>query len=123
MTHPSPLAIAETYLAAWNEADDTRRKASIAGNWSASARYADPLMSGEGRDGIAAMISGARAQFPGHSFALRGTPDGHGAWVRFSWDLAPENGKAVAGGTDMVRLDGAGRIESVIGFLDFAPSA
>ncbi len=101
MTHPSPLEIAETYLATWNEADDTSRQAAIARNWSASARYADPIMSGDGRDGIAAMISAARAQFPGHGFALRGAPDGHGSWVRFSWDLAPENGAPVAGGTDI----------------------
>ncbi len=121
MTHPSPLEIAETYLSAWNEADDTSRQAAIARNWSASARYADPIMSGDGRDGIAAMISAARAQFPGHGFALRGAPDGHGSWVRFSWDLAPENGAPVAGGTDMVRLDETGRIESVVGFLDFTP--
>lgn len=121
MTHPTPLAVAEAYLTTWNEADEAQRQTAITRSWSPDARYADPMMQGEGHDGIAAMIAGARSQFPGHSFLLRGTPDGHGPWVRFSWNLAPENGEPVAGGTDMVKLDGGGKIASVVGFLDFAP--
>lgn len=121
MTQPTPLAVAEAYLAVWNEADDARRQEAITGGWADDARYVDPMMNGDGHGGIGTMIAGARAHFPGHSFALRGTPDGHGPWVRFSWDLAPEGGEPVAGGTDMVKLDGTGRIESVVGFLDFAP--
>lgn len=116
MTDPKPIA--DRYLALWNEADEARRVALLAENWAADARYADPMMQGEGRDGIAAMIQGARTHFPGHGFTLRGTPDGHGSYVRFSWDLAPEGAPAIAGGTDIVRLDGAGRIADVVGFLD-----
>ena len=44
----TPLAIADRYLATWNEADDTRRQALIAGLWSPQGRYVDPLMSGQG---------------------------------------------------------------------------
>jgi len=118
MTLPTPLAVAQAYLALWNEADDSRRRAALAEGWTPDARYADPIMTGEGRDGIAAMIAGARAQFPGHGFALRGTADGHGPFVRFSWSLAPEGGAPVAGGTDVMTLDADGRIENVVGFLD-----
>lgn len=113
-----PNEIAASYLAVWNEADAARRRASLEAGWAAEARYADPLMQGEGREGIAAMIEGARAKFPGHGFSLRGTPDGHGRFVRFSWTLASGEGAAVAGGTDVVRLDDQGRIVEVIGFLD-----
>ena len=118
MTNPTPHAVAEAYIDLWNEADDTRRKSSLAKSWAPDARYNDPIMAGEGHDGIAAMIAGARAQFPGHAFALRGTPDGHGSFVRFSWSLAPEGGAPVAGGTDVVTLDAQGRIGTVVGFLD-----
>lgn len=113
-----PKTIADRYLAVWNEADDARRVALLAEDWAADARYVDPMMQGEGRNGIAAMIQGARAQFPGHGFTLRGIPDGHGNYVRFSWDLAPEGAPAFARGTDIVRLDGDGRIADVVGFLD-----
>jgi hypothetical protein len=114
----TPHTIADRYLATWNEADAARRQALIATLWSPQGRYADPLMSGQGHDGIARMIEGARARFPGLVFTPRGEPDGHGAFARFSWSLGPAGGAAVAGGTDVVRLDDQGRIAEVIGFLD-----
>jgi hypothetical protein len=113
----SPHDIASAYLAAWNAPDEAARARALAG-WAEDARYRDPLMNGEGRAGIAAMIAGARDQFPGHGFALTGTPDGHGSFVRFSWALAPAGGAPVAHGTDIVRLDANERIAEVIGFLD-----
>jgi SnoaL-like domain len=112
--------IAEAYIVLWNEGDHEARRQRLAEEWTADARYADPMMAGESRDGIADMITGARSQFPGHHFSLRGTPDGHGSFVRFSWSLAPADGSPVAGGTDVVRLDDQGRIAEVIGFLDGA---
>ncbi len=64
------------------------------------------------------MMAKACARFTGHSFALASMPDGHGDYVRFSWALAQEGSAPVARGTDVVRLDGVGRIAEVIGFLD-----
>lgn len=116
MTDPDTLA--RDYLALWNDPEATSRDRRLAEGWTADARYADPMMTGEGCNGIAAVIENARAGFPGHAFTLHGTPDGHGRFVRFSWTLAPESGARVAGGTDVVRLDDEGRIAEVIGFLD-----
>ena len=113
-----PTTIANIYLAAWNEADEFRRRELLDQGWAADARYVDPLMHGDGHEGVARMIGIARTQFPGHEFALSGTPDGHGVYVRFSWTLASTNGAAVAGGTDLVRLNDQGRIAEVVGFLD-----
>lgn len=113
-----PKTIADRYLAVWNEADDVRRVAMLAKDWAANARYVDPMMHGKGRNSIDAMIQGVRAQLPGHGFTLRGIPDGHGDYVRFSWDLAPEGAPAFARGTDVVRLDRDGCIVDVVGFLD-----
>ena len=110
--------VADRYLAVWNEADPARRRALMAQTWSADGRYVDPLMSGEGREGVATMIEAARGQFPGHGFTLRGQPDGHGRYVRFSWTLSPNGGAPVAAGADVVTLDEHGRIADVIGFLD-----
>ena len=114
--------IAERYLAMWNEPDPDRRRALVAAGWTSDGRYADPLMQGQGHEGIAAMIEGARASLPGLGFTLRGTPDGHGPYVRFAWSLAPEGGAPVAGGTDVARLDDTGRLVEVTGFLDGAAS-
>jgi SnoaL-like domain len=115
---PTPHAVADRYLATWNEADEARRLALIAELWNPQGRYADPLMSGQGHEGIARMIAAARTQFPGLVFAPRGAADGHGPFARFSWSLGPDGGTPVAGGTDVARLDEAGRVVEVIGFLD-----
>jgi len=112
--------LAEAYLAAWNEPDIASRRRLMERHWAEQARYADPMMQAEGRDGIAGMIEAARASFPGHGFSLRGVPDGHGAFLRFGWVLAPEGGAPVARGSDVLRLDEEGRIAEVIGFLDAA---
>lgn len=113
-----PQAVALAYLALWNENDQARRLAVLGESWSPQARYADPLMRGETPAGIASMIEAARNQFPGHSFVLRGNPDGHGNAVRFSWDLVAAGGTKVAGGTDFVVIDSQGRMAEVTGFLD-----
>nr|CAD6412117.1 nuclear transport factor 2 family protein [Rhizobium sp. Q54] len=112
------LAIATAYLALWNETDDDARTRALAEAWTADARYADPLMQGEGPAGISAMIAAARAHFPGHRFELSGTPDGHGPFTRFSWALVSPAGDTVARGMDLARLDAAGRVTEVLGFLE-----
>ncbi|MEF2551921.1 nuclear transport factor 2 family protein [Aurantimonas sp. A2-1-M11] len=113
----APIDIAANYLDLWNADQDADRRRLLE-NWSADASYRDPLMQADGRDGVASMIAGARAQFPGHVFALHGTPDGHGHCARFSWTLRPDGGSPVAAGTDIVRLDAEGRIVEVLDFLD-----
>jgi hypothetical protein len=114
----NPETIADRYLAVWNAADAKARHTLLVDGWSENARYSDPLMQGEGREGIAAMIEAARTQFPGYLFTLSGKPDGHGAFVRFSWALKADGGTPVAHGTDVVRLDQDSKISDVIGFLN-----
>jgi hypothetical protein len=122
MTHlktiADPTTIAEEYLALWNEDDADRRRRMIAEGWSTEVRYVDPLMAGDGPEGVASMIDAVRGRFPGHGFELKGVADGHGPFVRFSWTLGGPDGARVVGGTDMVRLDREGRIAEVVGFLD-----
>ena len=83
-------AIAANYIAAWNETDAGRRKAIIARTFATDAAYVDPLMKGDGHDGVDALIAGVHARFPGFRFALIGKPDAHGEHVRFSWGLGPD---------------------------------
>ena len=109
------------YIQMWNESDPARRRELVAQVVTEDASYLDPVMAGEGIDGISEMIGGAQAQFPGHSFALHSGPDGHHDRVRFSWSLAANGGEPVAIGTDYVTLDGDGRMQAITGFIDVAP--
>jgi hypothetical protein len=113
--------LVDSYIAAWNARDAGDRAALVARTWTPDATYADPLMSGAGHAGIDAMIAAAQGQYPGLIFSRRGAPDVHGDNLRFSWDLGPQGGPPMAGGTDFAVVEG-GRIRTVTGFLDFAPA-
>jgi hypothetical protein len=111
--------VINNYIAAWNEADPDRRRAIVGDTFVDDATYLDPLMSGEGHDGIAAMIAAAQQQFPGHRFELAMGPDAHNDRVRFAWTLvAADGGAPVAGGVDFAIVADDGRLRSVTGFLE-----
>ncbi len=52
--------LAQDYLAMWNEADPQARRTLVARTVTDDATYLDPMMSGDGVDGISAMIGAAR---------------------------------------------------------------
>jgi hypothetical protein len=111
------------YIEAWNEPDAGRRGELVQGVFAEQGSYVDPLMSGTGHEGIAAMIGGAQQQFPGHRFELSFGPDAHNDRVRFAWSLyGPDGGEPVAAGVDFATVEADGRLSSVTGFLE-APAA
>jgi hypothetical protein len=112
--------LVDRYIAIWNETDDERRRNLIARTWTEDSTYLDPLMLGEGRSGIDAMIRGVQAQFPGLLFRRTSDVDAHNDRVRFAWELGPEGGPALAGGVDFGVVVGD-RLQTITGFLDFAP--
>lgn len=111
------------YFEAWNAADAEARAKAVAAAWTADGSYTDPLADVRGHDQIAALIAGVREQFPGFVFRLTGTVDGHHDTARFSWELVSEaDGSAPVAGSDVITLDGEGRIRAVLGFLDRVPA-
>jgi hypothetical protein len=112
--------LVDRYIAIWNETDDKRRRDLIARTWTEDSTYLDPMVRGEGRGGIDAMIRGVQAQFPGLLFRRTSDIDAHNGRVRFAWELGPEAGPALAGGGDFAVIVGD-RLQAVTGFLDFAP--
>ncbi|MGC4770275.1 nuclear transport factor 2 family protein [Micromonospora sp. DT44] len=116
-------ALAERYIAIWNETDPARRRTQIAEVWAPDARYVDPLTVAEGRDAIDATIAAVQGQFPGLTFRLAGPVDGHHDQVRFTWELGPDGVEAPVVGFDVAVLDGNGQLREVLGFLDRVPVA
>jgi hypothetical protein len=113
--------VVERYLAVWNETDAARRRELIAQTWTEGASYRDPLMQGDGHAGINALVQGVHQQFPGYRFRQVGAVDGHHTYVRFAWELGPQDGPAPIAGSDVAILAPDGRVQSVIGFLDRVP--
>lgn len=116
--------IVEDYFKIWNEADERRRRDLIAKTWTEGARYLDPVMAGEGHDGIDKMIAGARTQFPGHVFRKVGGVDAHNGRLRFSWALVgPDGSDAGIAGTDFAVVTDDGHLAAITGFFDRLPTA
>ncbi|MFI9604133.1 nuclear transport factor 2 family protein [Streptomyces sp. NPDC052043] len=111
------------YFEAWNAPDAQARAKAVADAWTPDGSYTDPLADVGGHEEIAAVITAAREQFPGFAFRLTGAVDGHHDTARFSWELVSEvDGSAPVAGSDVVALDGDGRIRTVLGFLDRVPA-
>ncbi|MFI8228921.1 nuclear transport factor 2 family protein [Streptomyces sp. NPDC085900] len=111
------------YFEAWNAAGEEEVAKAVAAAWAADGSYTDPLADVSGHEGIAAVITGAHAQFPGFAFRPVGTVDGHHDTARFAWELVSEaDGSAPVAGYDVITLDADGRIRTVLGFLDRVPA-
>jgi hypothetical protein len=110
--------VVERYIDIWNETDPERRRAIVAETFTDDAAYLDPIMSGNGPDGIDAMIAGAQAQFPEHRCELTAGPDAHHDRVRFAWRVVSPDGTPVIAGVDFARVGDDGRLHDVTGFLE-----
>ncbi|MEU5755561.1 nuclear transport factor 2 family protein [Streptomyces sp. NPDC047829] len=110
------------YFEAWNAGPDAVARA-VAAAWTNDGSYTDPLADARGHEQIAAVIAAVHEQFPGFVFRPSGAVDGHHDTARFSWELVSEaDGSAPVAGSDVVTLDGEGRIRAVFGFLDRVPT-
>ncbi len=114
--------IVAAYLKTWNATDPTERAALLGTHWTADATYTDPLADVAGTAAIDATIGAVHARFPGFVFTQVGEPDGHHDQIRFGWGLGPADVEPVVLGFDVVVTDGAGRIRTVLGFLDHVPA-
>lgn len=120
MSEFTPLI--DRYIAAWNETEPERRRDLIARTFTEDASFLDPLLAGDGHAAIDGLVAAVHGRFPGHRFAHKGEVDGHHDRVRFSWELVPEGGAAVAAGTDFAVIRD-GRMQNVTGFFDLLPGA
>lgn len=127
ITTTDATAAVARYLAAWNETDAASRSKAMAAVFTEDVTYVDPLMEVSGRDALDAAIAAVQQQFPGLVFRLGDGQgggrdvDAHHALARFSWELGPAGGEALAVGFDVAEFAADGRIRSVRGFLDRIP--
>lgn len=117
---PDLTEVVDRYIAIWNESDPLPRRELISLTWTEDGSYLDPLMRGDGREGIDAMTAAAQAQFAGLRFRRTSEVDAHHDRLRFAWELGPEEGAALAAGVDFGVVAG-GKLRSITGFLEFAP--
>lgn len=109
------------YLTAWNATEPAEREEAVATAWTLEGGYTDPLAQVTGHQALGQLIAGLQNQVPGFTFHLTGTVDGHHDIARFSWELVAPDGTAPIAGSDVLKLDEAGKITEVHGFLDRVP--
>lgn len=111
------------HFEAWNAEDPAPRAKAVGAAWTEEGGYTGPLADVSAPEGIPAVIAAARDQFPGFEFRLTGGVDGHHDTARFSWELvSAADGSAPDAGSDVITLDGQGRIRAVLGFLGRVPA-
>ena len=117
-------SLVERYFEVWNETDVDQRTELIATAWHEDAEYVDPLLSGNGHEGINEMVAGVHSQYPGYRFRLAGPVDHYNGKIRFSWEIVtPDESEAVVEGIDFGVIDNDGRLRSITGFIDKAPES
>lgn len=113
----------DTYLAAWNETDQSQRAALIERAWAANGRLIDPPLTAEGHGGIDEMAATMQQHFPGHHFRRTSGIDTHHDHLRFAWELVSPEGTVALAGIDVGELAEDGRLFRVTGFFgDLPPS-
>jgi hypothetical protein len=119
------VGIAHRYISLWNEPDAAHRRQLLADDWTADARYVDPMARATGAEQIDALVSAVQQRFPGFRFQLKGQAEMHGVLhsehLRFSGTLGPRGAEDLIEGTDFAEVEG-GKLRSVTGFLDKVPS-
>jgi SnoaL-like domain len=111
------VELVDRYIAMWNETDAGRRRGLIAKIWADGASYLDPVLSGEGLDGIDAMVKAVHEKYPGHRFKRTGDVNAHHDRAQFAWELGPEGGPALVKGVDFATLSNEGGLKTVTGFF------
>jgi hypothetical protein len=111
----------DAYVAMWNEPDEARRAELIAAAWTEDGAYVDPLAQASGHDGLNAMVTELRGQFPGHVIARTTGIDAHHGLVRFGWHLAGADGTVAVEGIDVGIVADDGRLSRMGGFMGPLP--
>jgi SnoaL-like domain len=123
-TTPDITATVDAYVAMFNETDDARRLELTRRAFADDGSFVDPMFSASGGpQAISEVIGGAQAQFPGHVLTRTSGIDAHHAVVRFSWQLADEDGTVTVPGLDIGVIAEDGRLSRIAGFFGPLPAA
>jgi hypothetical protein len=119
---PSTADTVNAYMAAWNEADENKRKALVEQCWADDGLYCDPVSEGRGREALLKIIAGMHAQQAGARIDLTSAIDQHHNQVRFAWSFVGADGKTAIEGIDVGELAADGKIGRIIGFWGAPPA-
>ena len=115
-TTQDTATLVDTYLEMWRTTDATRRAELVAQAFTEDGRHVDQHADASGHDGLAEMIAGVHAGFPGFQMARTSGIDRFGDQLRFAWELKAADGTPIVAGLDVAELAPDGRLQRVTGF-------
>jgi len=106
----------DTYFGAWNETDDTARRALLERCSTSDVELIDENGRFSGYDGLSALIAGFHKKVPGGRVVKSSGIDEFDGIARYSWDIVSQDGNTVMVGLDVVEQDTEGRLRRIIMF-------
>jgi hypothetical protein len=107
----------DIHIAAYCDPDRPRRAERFASVWAPDGELLDPPLEGRGIEEITDLTDVVLSHYPRHRFERTTAVDEHHGWARYGWSLLDADGTTVLTGTDVVRVDGDGRLVQVVGFF------
>ena len=118
--------LVESYERIINEADRDEQLAAAHEAVADDVTFVGPL-AGEvsGRETLVDTMRTMRERVPAEHIQIqRTTPvDEHNGWLRYGWEFTDADGRVVMRGVDVARLDGDGRLATVVAFVDEGPQS
>jgi len=110
----------DTYCAAWNEPDATRRGELLRQVWANGGTYTDPRGHVAGAEAQSELIGRVLATRPGATVLRTSRIDAHHGVARFAWHVVMPDGTTLPEGIDFAEISG-GKLVRIVGF--FGPLA
>jgi hypothetical protein len=114
--------IAQTYVAAWAETDESRRRELIEQVWAERGEYLAPTTDAlVGREALSGRISDFQQRFPGNRIIMTSGADGHHDRLRYNWAWLDAEGKLVLEGLDVGEIGPDGLLTRVTEYFGPLP--
>jgi hypothetical protein len=115
--------VVHTYIAAWHEPAEDKRRNLLAQSWAEDGHYSDPVQEYRGREALNHGIAGFQERRPGVRFVFTSDIEHHHTMLRFSWKCLRADGTTLVEGTDFGELASDGRLNRIVGFFGPVPNA
>ena len=108
----------KNYLAAWSEANPTKRMELLEACYSPTGHYSDPLLLFSTLSALHEGIQQFHDQNPGANFSFHSSPKFHHNFAQFDWAMLNTEGEIVLLGEDFIEFGTDGKITRVTGFFE-----
>jgi SnoaL-like domain len=109
------------YVAAWNEADEEKRRTLLERSWAENGIYSDPTTQVSGREALIQHLGRLIQQFADHHVLLTSGVDEHHGLLQFTWARIGPDGTRIRSGIDFGELSADGRLLCITGFFGPPP--